>query len=84
MDFQEWIQAVCEEIESFKKLGVYEEMAMEKATSTPLPARLTLVTKPNVHGGPARKKARKFSGCFSGNVQGYVDSRRLYCRTPEK
>ena len=27
-------------------------------TSTPLPARLILVPKPNVHGGPARKKAR--------------------------
>ena len=23
---EEWIQAVCEDIESFKKLGVYEEM----------------------------------------------------------
>ena len=55
---QEWIQAVREEIESFKRLGVYEEMAMVKPTSTPLPARLILVTKPNVHAGPARKKAR--------------------------
>ena len=33
-------------------------MPKGKATSTPLPARLILVTKPNVHGGPARKKAR--------------------------
>ena len=32
---QEWIQAVREEIESFKKLGVYEEMSKEHATSTP-------------------------------------------------
>ena len=46
---QEWIAAVLEEIESFKRLGVY---------SPPLPARLILVTKPNIHGGPARKKAR--------------------------
>ena len=45
-------------IESFKRLGVCEEVPREKATSTPLPARLILVTKPNVHGGPARKKAR--------------------------
>ena len=52
---QEWIQAVCEEIESFKRLGVYEEVPRKDATSTPLPARLILVTKPNVHGGPARK-----------------------------
>ena len=29
-----------------------------QATSPPLPARLILVTKPNIHGGPARKKAR--------------------------
>ena len=35
-----WIQAVREEIESCKKLGVYEEMSKESATSTPLPARL--------------------------------------------
>ena len=54
----EWIQAMREEIESFKKLGVYEEVRRQEATSTPLPARLILVTKPNVHGGPARKKAR--------------------------
>ena len=57
-DALEWIQAVQEEIESFKRLGVYEEVPRGKATSTPLPARLILVTKPNVHGGPARKKAR--------------------------
>ena len=54
----EWIAAVREEIESFKRLGVYEEVPKGSATSTPLPARLMLVTKPNVHGGPARKKAR--------------------------
>ena len=57
-DALEWIRAVQEEIESFKRLGVYEEVPRGKATSTPLPARLILVTKPNVHGGPARKKAR--------------------------
>ena len=57
-DALEWIQAVLDEIESFKRLGVYEEVPKGKATSTPLPARLILVTKPNVHGGPARKKAR--------------------------
>ena len=55
---EEWIQAFRGEIESFKKLRMYEEMSKECATSTPLPARLILVTKPNVHGGPARKKAR--------------------------
>ena len=54
----EWIAAVREEIESFKRLGVYEEVPKGSATSTPLSARLILVTKPNVHGGPARKKAR--------------------------
>ena len=54
----EWIAAVLEEIESFKRLGVYEEVPMGSATSPPLPARLILVTKPNIHGGPARKKAR--------------------------
>ena len=57
-DALEWIRAVQEEIESFKRLGVCEEVPKGKATSTPLPARLTLVTKPNVQGGPARKKAR--------------------------
>ena len=31
---QEWIQAVRAEIESFKKLGVYEEMPKESASST--------------------------------------------------
>ena len=40
------------------RLGVYEEVPKGSATSTPLPARLILVTKPNIHGGPARKKAR--------------------------
>ena len=55
---QEWIQAVRDEIDSFKRLGVCEEVPRKDATSTPLPARLILVTKPNVHGGPARKKAR--------------------------
>ena len=54
----EWIAAVLEEIESFKKLGGYEEVPIGRVTSTPLPARLILVTKPNIHGGPARKKAR--------------------------
>ena len=33
-------------------------MPKENATSTPLSARLILVTKPNVQGGPAGKKAR--------------------------
>ena len=55
---QEWIAAVLEEIESFKRLGVYEEVPKGHATSPPLPARLILVTKPDIHGGPARKKAR--------------------------
>ena len=55
---QEWIAAVLEAIESFKRLGVYEEVPRGQATSPPLPARPILVTKPNIHGGPARKKAR--------------------------
>ena len=55
---EEWIQAVREEITSFKKLGVYEELPREYATSTPIAARLILITKPNVHGGSAWKKAR--------------------------
>ena len=46
----EWIQAVREEVESFKQLRVCEEVPRQNATSTPLPARLILVTKPNVHG----------------------------------
>ena len=33
----EWIAAVREEIESFKRLGVYEEVPKRSATSTPLP-----------------------------------------------
>ena len=53
---QEWIQAVREEIESFERLGVYEEIAKEKATSKPLPARLILVTKPNVHGDQQERR----------------------------
>ena len=48
---REWIQAVRDQIDSLKRLGVCEEVP-GGATSTPLPA------KPNVHGGPARKKAR--------------------------
>ena len=55
---QEWIAAVLEEIESFKTLGGYEKIPKGDATAPPLPARLILVTKPNIHGGPARKKAR--------------------------
>ena len=43
---------------TFKKLGVHEEVSKDSATSTPSLARLTPVTKPNVHGGPARKNAR--------------------------
>ena len=34
---EEWIQAVREETESLKKLGVYEETSKDCATSTPLP-----------------------------------------------
>ena len=52
------MQAVLEEIASFEKLGVYEEIFWDSATSIPLPARLILATKPNIHGGRARKKAR--------------------------
>ena len=38
---EEWIQTVRQEIESFKKLGVQEEMPKESATSTLPPARLS-------------------------------------------
>ena len=34
-----------EEIESFQRLGVYEEVPKGSATSTPLPARLILVSR---------------------------------------
>ena len=37
---------------------MYEDVSKDSATSVPLLARLILVTKPNVHGGPARKRAR--------------------------
>ena len=67
---QEWIQAVREETASFEKLGVYEEL--EHATSIPLPSRLILVAKPNVHGGPARKKARLV---ICGNLQVCIQMR---------
>ena len=55
---QEWIAAVLEEIESFKRLGVYEEVPKGQATSPPLPARLILVTKPNIHGGTCKKEGK--------------------------
>ena len=55
---QEWIAAVLEEIESFKRLGVYEEVPKGDATSHPLPARLILVTKPNIHGGPCAEEGK--------------------------
>ena len=42
--------------ESIKRLGAYEEVPRKNATSTPLLARLILVTKPNVHGGPATEE----------------------------
>ena len=50
---QEWMLAVREEIESFKRLGVYEEVLKGSATSTPLPllARLILVTNTKNSGG---------------------------------
>ena len=32
---QEWVQAIREEIDSFRRLGVYEEVTMRDATSTP-------------------------------------------------
>ena len=78
-DALEWIQAVQEEIESFKWLGVYEEVPKGKATSTPLPARLILVTKPNVHGGPVRKKARIVS---CGNFQEVHPDELTASKTP--
>ena len=58
-DALEWILRGSEKkLNPFKRLGVYEEVRKGRATSTPLLARLILVTKPNVYGGPARKKAR--------------------------
>ena len=44
--------------ESTKTFGVREEVWRSEDTSTPLPARLILVTKPNPHVETARKKAR--------------------------
>ena len=76
---QEWIAAVLEEIESFKRLGVYEEVPKEDATSHPLPARLILVTKPNIHGGPARKKARIV---ICGNFQDVHPDEFIASKTP--
>ena len=56
---QAWVQVVLEEIASFKEIGVYEEVSRDcAAPSIPQLAKLILVTKPNVHGGPAKKKAR--------------------------
>ena len=76
---QEWIAAVLEEIESFKRLGVYEEVPRGEATSPPLPARLILVTKPNIHGGPARKKARIV---ICGNFQDVHPDELTASKTP--
>ena len=76
---QEWIAAVLEEIESFKRLGVYEEVPKGSATSPPLPARLILVTKPNIHGGPARKKARIV---ICGNFQDVHPDEFFASKTP--
>ena len=59
------------ELFPLRKLGVYEEVPKKHAMSIPLPARLILVTKPNIHGGPARKRARiVMCGNFSGGVPG--------------
>ena len=55
---QAWVHAGLEGVASFKKLGVYEEFPRDCATSISLLARLIPVTKPNIHGGPTRKKAR--------------------------
>ena len=49
---QEWILAVSGRDLIFQETG---KVPKGSATSTPLPARLIPVTKPNVHGGPARK-----------------------------
>ena len=62
---KEWIQAVREEAESFKKLGVYEEMPRGSATSTPLPARLILVTKRTCQKESKDCNLRQLSGCAS-------------------
>ena len=51
--FQQPAKAITEDVSVMRG-----PQAEEHATSTPLPARLILVTKPNVHGGPAMKKAR--------------------------
>ena len=47
-DALEWICAVREEIESFKRLGVHEEVPKGEGYFTPLSARLFFVVKPNV------------------------------------
>ena len=76
---EEWIQAAREEIESLKKIVAYEEMSKNCDTSTALPARLILVTKPNVHGGPARKKARIV---ICGNFQQVHPEKFTASKTP--
>ena len=70
----EWICAVREEIESFKRLGVYEEVPKGSATSTPLPARLILVTKPMSMVGlqgrrPGLSSVEIFKKCIQMNSQ---------------
>ena len=54
-------------------------MPKESATSTSLLARLILVTKPNVHGGPARKKARIV---ICGNYQAVHPDEFTASKTP--
>ena len=63
----------------FKRLGVYEEVPKGSATSPPLPARLILVTKPNIHSGPARKKARIV---ICGNFQDVYPDEFIASKTP--
>ena len=60
-----WIQAILEEIVFLEAWGVRRSL-QRLCDFFPLPARLILVTKPNVHGGPARKKAR---AVIYGNFQ---------------
>ena len=52
-----WIQAALEEMASFKKLEVYEEVSKNSATSIPLPMRLIVAIKPTIQGGPADLQA---------------------------
>ena len=54
-------------------------MSRKLATSVPLPGNLILVTKPNIHGGPARKKAQIV---ICGNFQDVHSDEFIASKTP--